>query len=362
MPCPARRRVVAHVVVAWFAGPVLEPPAVPSAAYTGLDDDGQVEVLRGVALQAADAFGLGVRDLALVLHAYNTTFRLDTDDGRHLALRVNTNSHSTPEHILAQQEWLHAIAAGTDVLVPDPLRTPDGDWAVVVPCPEWGGPLHATVASWLDGDDVGTCDEEQARALGDSMARLHDHAESFVVPAGGDLPVLDTPLLGDEDLLSGHPDLPPGGAAVVDRALADTAASCAAVHAAGTPVVIHADLHGGNLKWHRGRLAVFDVDDCGVGVPALDLAIAAFYLRDGTRGLEEALREGYARVRPLPDVRPSDFEDLVAARQLLLANSLLSISTAALRSEATAYLGVTVDRLRHWRATGRFTRDVPEPA
>ncbi len=353
---------MAHEVGAWFAGPVLEPPAVPSAAYTGLDDEGQVEVLRGVALQAADAFGLGVRDLALVLHAYNTTFRLDTDDGRRLALRVNTNSHSTPEHIVAQQEWLHAIAAGTDVLVPDPLRTPDGGWAVVVPCPQWGGPLHATVASWLDGDDVGTCDAEQARALGDAMARLHDHAESFVLPVGGALPVFDTPLLGDEDLLSAHPDLPPGGAAVVDRALADTAASCAAVHAAGTPVVIHADLHGGNLKWHRGRLAVFDVDDCGVGVPALDLAIAAFYLRDGTLGLEEALREGYAGVRPLPDVAPSDFEGLVAARQLLLANSLLSSSTAALRSEATAYLGVTVDRLRHWRATGRFTRDVPEPA
>ncbi|HEU5241452.1 MAG TPA: phosphotransferase [Ornithinibacter sp.] len=341
---------------------MLEPPAVPSTDYTGLDDEGQVEVLRGVALQAAEAFGLGVRDLTLVLHAYNTTFRLDTDDGRRLALRVNTNSHSTPEHIVAQQEWLHAIAAGSDVLVPDPVRTPDGGWAVVVPCPEWGGPLHATVASWLDGDDVGTCDEEQAGALGEAMARLHDHAGSFVLPVGGALPVLDAPLLGDEDLLSGHPDLPPGGAAVVDRALADTATACAAVHAAGTPVVIHADLHGGNLKWHGGRLAVFDVDDCGIGVPALDLAITAFYLRDGTPGLEEALRAGYAGVRPLPDVAPDDFEALVAARQLLLANSLLASSTAALRSEATAYLGVTVDRLRHWRSTGRFTREVSERA
>ena len=335
---------------------------MPSPAYTGLDDESQVEVLRGIALTAAGDFGLGVRDLVLVLHAYNTTFRLDTDDGRRLALRVNTNSHSTPEHIVAQQEWLHAIAAGSDVLVPDPLRTPGGGWAVAVPCPEWGGPLHATVASWLDGDDVGTCDEQQARALGEAMARLHDHAESFVLPAGGALPVLDTPLLGDEDLLTGHPDLPPGGADVVARALADTTTSCAAVHAAGTPVVIHADLHGSNLKWHRGRLAVFDVDDCGIGVPALDLAIAAFYLRDGTPGIEEALREGYAGIRPLPDVGPADFEALVAARQLLLANSLVASSTAALRSEATDYLGVTVDRLRHWLSTGRFTRDVPERA
>ena len=52
----------------------------------------------------------------------------------------------------------------------------------------------------------------------------------------------------------------------------------------------------------------------------------------------------------------------MAARQLLLANSLLASSTAALRSEATDYLDVTVDRLRHWLSTGRFTRDVPERA
>jgi len=97
-------------------------------------------------------------------------------------------------------------------------------------------------------------------------------------------------------------------------------------------------------------------------VPALDLAIAAFYLRDGTPGIEAALREGYAGIRPLPDVGPADFEALVAARQLLLANSLLASSTTALRSEATDYLGVTVDRLRHWSSTGRFTRDVPERA
>ncbi|HET6968675.1 MAG TPA: phosphotransferase [Ornithinibacter sp.] len=339
-----------------------ESPAVPSPAYTGLDDDGQVEVLHRVALRAAEGFGLGVRDLSLVLHAYNTTFRLDTDDGRSLALRVNTNSHSTPEHIVVQQEWLHAIASETDVLVPDPLRTPDGGWAVAVPCPEWGGPLHATVASWLEGDDVGTCDEEVGRALGVAMARLHDHAEGFALPAGGALPVYDSPLFGDEDLVSGHPDLPSGGAEVVAAAFADIAAACAAVHLAGSPVVIHADLHGGNLKWHDGALAVFDVDDCGIGVPVLDLAIAAFYLRTGSRDVEEALRAGYAGIRPLPDVDEADFESLVAARQLLLANSLLASSTTALRSEATDYLEVTVDRLRHWRATGRFSRDVPAPA
>jgi Ser/Thr protein kinase RdoA (MazF antagonist) len=324
-------------------------------SYAALDEDAQVEVLRRVARSAAEGFGLDVRHIALVLHAYNTTFRLDTADGRRLALRVNTNSQSTPANIAAQQAWLHALARDTDVLVPDPVAALDGAWEVAVDCPEWGGPLTATVASWLDGDDVGECDEEQAVALGRTMAVLHDHAEGFVLPAGADLPLFDEPLFHDRDLLEGAP-MPSGHAEVIRKALTRCRLRFEEVYAGATPIVLHADLHGGNLKWHRGRLAVFDLDDAGLGVPALDLAISTFYLRAADPAVEAALRQGYAGVRDLPEVSDDQFEALVAARQLLLANSLLASSTASLRAEATDYLDVTVDRLRGWASTGRFTR------
>ena len=324
--------------------------------YSDLDADGQAEVLRRVALAAADGFGLGVADLSLVLHAFNTTFRLDTDDGRRLALRVNTNSQSTPAHIAAQQAWLHALAAETDVLVPDPVATPEGAWYVVVDCPEWGGPLRTTAASWLEGDDVGECDAGQALALGRTMAVLHDHAEGFTLPAGAHLTVFDEPLMHDRSLLEGAVPLRPGHAEVLAESLERCRRAFDEVGAGQRPIVLHADLHGGNLKWHRGRLAVFDLDDAGLGVPALDLAISTFYLRGGDPAVEEALRTGYARVRPLPEVTSEQFEALVAARQLLLANSLLDSSTASLRAEADDYLDVTVQRLREWFDTGRFTR------
>ena len=324
--------------------------------YAGLDEAGQVEVLRRVALAAAEGFGLGVRDLTLVLHAFNTTFALDTDDGRRLALRVNTNSQSTPAHIAAQQAWLHALATETDVLVPAPVAAPGGGWHVAVDCPPWGGPLNATVASWLDGDDVGQLDEEQARVLGRTMAVLHDHAERFRLPPGALLTVFDEPLCHDENRLEGAVRMPRSHAEVVAESLALCRRRFDEVYAGQRPIVLHADLHGGNLKWHAGRLAVFDLDDAGFGVPALDLAISTFYLRDGDPALEHALRQGYAKVRALPEVSAEQFEALVAARQLLLANSLLLSSTASLRAEATAYLDVTVQRLREWLDTGRFVR------
>ena len=324
--------------------------------YADLDEGGQVEVLRRVALAAADGFGLGVRDLTLVLHGFNTTFALDTDDGRRLALRVNTNSQSTPAHIAAQQAWLHALTAETDVLVPDPLAAPGGGWHVRVDCPPWGGPLNVTVASWLDGHDVGQCDEQQARALGRTMAVLHDHAEGFSLPTGAHLTVFDEPLCHDPSLLEGAVPMPRGHAEVLATSLALCRRRFDEVYAGQRPIVLHADLHGGNLKWHEGRLAVFDLDDAGFGVPALDLAISTFYLRGGDPVAEEALRRGYSEVRSLPLVSNAQFEALVAARQLLLANSLLMSSTASLRAEATAYLDVTVGRLRRWFATGRFER------
>lgn len=114
-----------------------------------------------------------------------------------------------------------------------------------------------------------------------------------------------------------------------------------------------------DLKWPQGHLAVFDFDDCGLGVPALDLAISAFYLGSGDASAEKALLSGYASVSPLPHVRTEVFEGLVASRQLLLANDLLGSTTAQWRGQGDDYLRVSVDRLRAWLETGRFSHVVP---
>jgi Ser/Thr protein kinase RdoA (MazF antagonist) len=332
---------------------------VPGPAYAGWDTERQVEALRAVALEAADAFALDVSAMALVLHGFNTTFRVDTADGEPVAIRVNTNSSTTPAHLVAQQGWVHAIACETDIRVPDALATPEGSTFVSVPAPDAGREFLVVANTWLDGPDVEECDVEQARALGATMAILHEHARTWTVPPGGDLERFDEPLFGDRNLLEGSPRLSAEGRMVVDESFRRTRKGFARASAGADPIILHADLHGGNLKWHQGRLAVFDFDDSGLGVPALDLAVATFYLRDRDPALEAALREGYAGVAPLPDAPGEVFEGLVASRQLLLANSLLASSTAQWQESAGAYLDTTVGRLRHWLDTGRFTLNPP---
>ena len=328
--------------------------------YADLDDDAQVEVLRPAALAGAAAFGLDVARMEPVAHAFNTTFALDTVAGERWALRVHTNSVSTPENVRAQLAWQAALADGEAVRVPRPLRASDGEWFARVACPGFGGPALVTVSGWLDGPDVGEPDAEVAAALGRVMARLHEHAAGWRVPDGASLVRFDTPLFGDPDRLADLPGLDAGDRTVLDRARQQCDDAFGRLLRGGQRLhVLHADLHGGNLKWHRGAVSVFDFDDCGLGVPVLDLAITTFYLRDGTEAGERALRAGYAEVAALPEVDPADFEALVAARQLLLANALLSTTTADLRDEAADYLVTTVERLRHWQETGRFTRVLP---
>lgn len=326
------------------------------SAYDDLEEAEQLEVLRAIARQAATAFGIGAARLELLLHGYNTTFALHATDGRRFALRVGTDSHSTTEHVIAQQAWIEAIAEQTDVLVAPPLRSAAGGWFVEVDAPPLGRAVLVTIAGWLEGADADALEPEAARALGRAMATLHEHAVTWQLPPGAALPSFDGPLLGDRDLLDAAPGLRDDDRQLLREARRRTADAFDRLAGSADARALHADLHGGNVKWHQGRLAVFDFDDAGVGLPVLDLAIATFYLRGQDAQLEAALRAGYAEIARLPDVDPDDFEALVASRQLLLANALQLTSTAALRAQAAAYLDTSLARLRQWRETGAFTR------
>src|SRR5690606_599368 len=121
--------------------------------YADLDADSQVELLRPVAAEGARQLGLEAADLALVSHAYNTTFRLTTPQGEVVAVRVLTNSDSTTAQLAAQHAWMHALARDTAIAVPDPVLGPDGQDHAVVASAEVGRDVVVVAASWLPGDD-----------------------------------------------------------------------------------------------------------------------------------------------------------------------------------------------------------------
>lgn len=79
----------------------------------------------------------------------------------------------------------------------------------------------------------------------------------------------------------------------------------------------HADLHFGNVKFHRGAARVFDFDDCGRAPLGYDLAVPCYRVVQGEEGapLVAALLAGYEEAGGSP-VDLAELETLCLAREL----------------------------------------------
>ena len=320
----------------------------------------QVLRLRATAFQALEAYPVSVARLRLVYHGYNTTFRVDTTDGRIFALRVNVNSHKSAPELCAEMAWLDALAGDTDLSVPVPQRTVDGALTTEVWVSSLGRALPAALFGWLRGPNVEAHPAPMhLRAAGRAMAALHAHAERWALPPDASLPASDDLFMhGNEYLHADHPLLTPDRRDVLAQVIPLVQRRFQEVFASSTPHVLHADMHLANMKWYRGRLSVFDFDDCVIGVPAHDLAVSSYYLRP-RQELADALFEGYAGERSLPAVSPDRFEALLVGRNVLLLNELLGTASADFREMLPQYAANTFVKLRHYLDHGEFRHDLP---
>jgi Ser/Thr protein kinase RdoA (MazF antagonist) len=330
----------------------------PVEGFEALSTRAQVLRLRRAAEVALADYPIEVRSIRLLLHGFNTTFRVDALDGRRFALRINVNSIKTEANLDAEVAWLDALARETDVRVPAPQRTRSGGLRTTIAFEPLGRALPAVLMSWLPGRDMDQPDPAGAFELGRLTARLHAHASSWELRARATFPTLERALVDVEDRLGDHPALDPSVRAVFVEALDHVQAHYDALWRAGPVMPIHADLHGGNVKWLRGRIAVFDFDDACLGTPAHDMPISAYYLRDDPP-VEEALLAGYASERALPACSHDQFEAIVASRNLILVNDVLRITTAAVRAAAGRYLANSAVKLRAYLDTGTYRHDVP---
>jgi Ser/Thr protein kinase RdoA (MazF antagonist) len=111
-----------------------------------------------------------------------------------------------------------------------------------------------------------------------------------------------------------------------------------------TPQIIHADLHGWNVMWDDNQIAVFDFDDCGIGLPIQDLATAIYYL--DTPEQDAALKEGYSSVAPLPVYSESQMQMFMIQRRIILLNYLYETSNEEHRAMIPEYLEESLRRIQ----------------
>ena len=329
-----------------------------SKSFADMGRRQQLAAVRASARAALDHFDMPTASLKLVYHDFNTTFRVRTDDGEDAALRINLNSAYGAEAVEAEAEWVALLARDGVCQVPTPRPTIGGGFVAPVACRGFDQPLPAVMYSWLPGRDIGErCYPVQFRALGETMAALHDHTtrpSAAVADITARRPTLDSTLLDDPDRIRpGHSALSQATHRFLVETMDHVDETAAPIYL-GPAQLIHGDLHHYNLKWSRAGLGVFDFDDCGLAHPLLDLAISTYYVRDSP-ALEEALFDGYTSRRELPAHTRDQFEALVAARNLTLLNFVLGTVTAGYNDFIPTYVERTVKRLRRYISTGTFS-------
>ena len=327
-------------------------------SFSTLSHRAQIASLRATALEALGHFPVVLKRLRLLNHGFNTTFAIESEDGGRYALRLNVNSRRSPQQIGAEMAWLAALAHDTDLRLPVPQPGRDGQLTRTVFNPALQRPIHASLFSWLPGRNLGrAATPGQLREVGRAAALLHAHAHTWSLPLGTALSSLRSPLMDSpNNLTRDHELLTEERREVIDETFRRVDAALERLFAADHPRPLHADLHPWNLRWSDHTLSVFDFDDSGIGVPALDLGIAAYYLRPLKRGaaLEAALLEGYAAAAPLPPCSQADLEAVLAGRNLVLLNDLLTNTTANLRAMLPRYIERSVVSLSHFLETGVF--------
>ncbi len=287
----------------------------------------QTRRLRRVAEHALARYDLRPVRVRRMPRGWNATFGVLADDGARYALRVHRPGGPDAAMVRSELDWLTSLGEATDLRMPRPRPTRDGDLVVVVQDPDLVGDDRGRACDllgWVEGHfvDVGLT-PTHLRAMGSLVARLQGHGRVFVRPAGfvrPDVTGWSALARADQDPLG--PDL-------VDRALAALRALDAGwdlgvvfatleraratrddAVASGRRGLLHADVHHENVLFatrtpRRGeplQVGAIDFDDCGDGPDSYDLAVMVteMWRRADRQALRAALLEGYAEVRPLP--------------------------------------------------------------
>jgi Ser/Thr protein kinase RdoA (MazF antagonist) len=309
-----------------------------------------------MALAALEQYDLAVDRLRLLTYHFNAIFRIDTADGKKLVLRINIPGIRTLGNIRSEARWLAALSRDTDLTVPTPVLNRSGELVTTVAADGVPEPRHCVVFDWVPGRDLRhNLTVENYRNLGEFTTRLHDHAETWSPPADLDLNthtgifLFDTPELFWESprspdvITPERRDLFREAARRVQTALDDLYAE------AGRPLILHADLHQGNVRIdRRGDLSVLDFDDCLFGHFVQDIGISFYYIQGHPEfaALRAAYREGYESRRPWPETTAGQIEAIIAGRELLLCQFLFYSDNPEYREAVPGFIARAEARLQ----------------
>jgi Ser/Thr protein kinase RdoA (MazF antagonist) len=309
--------------------------------FADLKVEQQVETMLPLARQIVDSYGLGECELESINHEYNSTFNVTVASGERFALRINVNSQRTLANLKAEIFWVEQLATEPNINVPNPVKNSSGEFISKAWHPMLERDLFAVLFTWLEGAELGDePTEEMMRATGRTMARMHAASRETELPSDAQLPIVDDMFWGYGDAISPSDQLTTDEKATLARAVEVVEQTTKAMYARTKSQLIHADIHPWNVMWHEGDVAVFDFDDCVIGLPAQDIAVTLYY--NDTEEQDAAFLAGYQEVAPLPDYTEREMNVLKLQRRIYLLSYILETQNPEHRAMVPEYLAKTL--------------------
>jgi Ser/Thr protein kinase RdoA (MazF antagonist) len=265
----------------------------------------------------------------------NTMFKVQSEEGENFVLRIYSDEETTLKENQTEIFWLEALKEDTDLNVSEPVPRGDGEYITITAVPGVPSERRCVLFKWIPGRALENyLNPENYFKLGETMAKLHDHAETMKP-----LPAYIQPKKWDKAFY--YPNEPaiynnqaykylfsPDRIALIDEVIARADGEFEQLYADQEgQIIIHGDLHYWNVHVYRGELYIMDFEDVMLGYPVQDIAITLYYgrQRDEYRTLKAAFKAGYTSLRTWPIERDGQVETLMAARSVNFINYVARI-------------------------------------
>lgn len=260
----------------------------------------------------------------------NVLYRVVTETGTQMVLRVGTPHANTRSNIAVEVDWLDALNEETALDVVHPIHAAAGSLIIDEFDEHLEKERPCVLFSWIPGVPLAQGSGTFAyRLLGQMSAALQQHGKYWrpsdshelrrwdrVFYYGGDM---DPVII--QDARYGHLFDASRRATITKAA---TVASDVIDQSWSEPdaQAVHGDLHEWNVHIVGSRLYAFDFEDVMLALPAQDAAISLYASRanDQKAEIRAAYRKGFETIAPWPIADESQLDGFHAARQIMLMN------------------------------------------
>lgn len=307
--------------------------------------------LRPLAERVLKKYPFLTREVEHLATHSNVMYRVVTDRGQQLVLRVGSPHSNTRSNIDIEVAWLDTLHQDTSLDVVAPVRTAGGSLVVDEMDPDIEKERPCVLFSWVPGAPMGEGSGSFGyRLLGQMLASLQAHGRNWIPPSSDALRSWDRVFYYDAELdpviihnpVYGHL-FDKARRTSISRAM-ELARSVIEESWRGSDAqIVHGDLHEWNVHLVGSRLYAFDFEDVMLALPSQDIAISLYHSRDDDQRheLRAAFRRGYETVLEWPVADERQLDGFHAARQVMLMNYA---ARALTMEEARDYL----DRVFPW--------------